>query len=219
MANRRTNVKSTVCVEACLLLLSSIHLAGAEMVGPKAVWTPNTESIQVIMQKCTKPAPSDLHACFLREMRVSGASPEALAFSQRLYDQTHGLIGFLREFRESGRVDVAYAEYVFRANENQACYLVNGNPALIDVDNLRLLATDSLEKDARYAAIKARYPKVSIWPGDRNSTRLPILKTLTQGGQRYVVGYWLQVGCHACARIGEVQFAFDFDKDGKFLGT
>src|SRR5207253_1609130 len=129
------------------------------------------------------------------------------------------LIGFLRDFREAGPVDVAYVEYVFRANENLAYYLVNSGPSLIDVDDLKILPTSSLESDERYKAIKARYPSVSIWPGDRNSTGYPIVEALANGGERFVVSYWLQNSCHACERIGSVQFAFDFDKNGKFLGT
>ena len=202
-----------------MVLLGSIHLAGAEAIGPKAVWKPSTGTIHEIMAKCTKPAPSDLSACFIREMRDSGASADAVILSHQLKEQTHGLIGFLREFRNIGKVDVAYVEYVFRANENQGCYLVNGNPDLIDVDNLQLLATKNLEDNAQYAAIKKQYPAVSIWPGDRNSLNTPVAEKLPQGGQRFIVDYWLQEGCHACARIGQLQFAFDFDSSGKFQGA
>ncbi len=207
------------CIGAFLFWFSATYLIGAETIGPKAVWKPGTGSIQTIIAKCTKPEPSDLNGCFIGEMRASGASPEALAFSQQLQNETHGFIGFLREFRDTGKVDIAYVEYVFRANENQGCYLVNGNPGLIDVDNLQLLATKNLESDAGYAAIEKRYPVVSIWPGDRNSLKFPVAEKLPQGGQRFIVDYWLQNGCHACARVGQLQFAFDFDSSGNFQGA
>ncbi len=201
------------------LLLSSRVVTAETAVGPNAVWRPGGESTRSIMQKCGSFHSSELNACFLREMRAEGASSAAVAFSHTLYGNSDGLIGFLRGFRKTGKVDVAYVEYVFRANENLACYLVNGHPPLIDVDNFRLLAMDSLESDSRYKAIKARYPKVSIWPGDRFTGREPLIQTLPQAGQRFIFSYWLQNGCHACERIGEVQFAFDFDSTGKFLGT
>jgi hypothetical protein len=202
-----------------LIFVSSICLAAAASVGPAAVWRPSTERIRTIMQRCGKAGPVNLSACFLTEMRESGASPEAVSFSRQLNEDTKGLTGFLHEFREAGGVDVAYVEYVFRANENLACYLVNGTPPLIDVDNTKILETNALERNSRYAAIKARYPEVSIWPGDRSSTMYPIRRELSPGGKRFIVSYWLQNGCHACERIGSVQFAFDFDKSGKFLGT
>jgi hypothetical protein len=206
-------------LSASLIFLSSLCLPDTASIGPQAVWRPSTERIRITMQKCGSAHPPSLNDCFLTEMRVSGASPEAVAFSRRLNESTKGLIGFLHDFRETGKVDIGYVEYVFRANENLACFLVNGVPPLVDVDDTKILETNSLERNSRYAALKARYPKVSIWPGDRSKTMYPIVRELSTGGKRFIVSYWLQNGCHACERIGSVQFAFDFDNDGKFLGT
>ena len=202
-----------------LMFLSSTCLPGTAGVGQRAVWRPSTEKIGSIMRKCGNGSPPNLNACFLAEMKASGASPEAVAFSRQLNENTKGLIGFLRDFREVGKVDVGYVEYLFRANENLAYYFVNGIPALIDVDNTSILETNMLERNIRYAAMKERYPKISIWPGDRSTTMYPLVRELSKGGTRFVVSYWLQNGCHACERIGSVQFAFDFDSSGKFLGT
>ena len=171
------------------------------------------------MQKCGKGQPTSLNSCFLTEMRSSRASPQAVEFSRQLNEHTKGLIGFLHDFREAGQVDVGYVDYVFRANENLACYLLNGIPPLIDVDDTKILETNGLERNIQYAALKARYPKIAIWPSDRSTTTYPIARELPTDGKRFVVSYWLQNGCHACERIGSVQFAFDFDKTGKFLGT
>jgi hypothetical protein len=213
-------VTRTIPFSVNLIFLNSIYLLpGAASVGPGAVWRPSTEKIRIIMQKCGNAQPPNLNACFLTEMRVSGASPDAVSFSRQLNENTKGLIGFLHDFREAGGVDVGYVEYVFRANENLACYLVNGIPALIDVDDTKILETNGLERNIRYAAIKARYPKISIWPSDRSTTMYLIARELSTGGKRFIVSYWLQNGCHACERIGSVQFAFDFDTSGKFLGT
>jgi hypothetical protein len=171
------------------------------------------------MQTCGNRQAAELHACFLGEMQASGASAEALAFSRQLYATTKGLIGFLREFRETGPVDLAYVEYVFRANENLACYLVNGKPPMIDLDDFKILPTDALESNPKYRVIEARHPKVSIWPSDRSATDHPIVKSLPDSAERFIVDYWLQNGCHACERIGSAQFAFDFDQSGTFLGS
>jgi hypothetical protein len=215
----KESVSRTIRGTVSLVFLSSMCLSGAAAIGPQAVWRPGAESLATMMQKCGKAQASGLARCFLTEMQASGASPEALAFSRQLYDKTNGLIGFLRDFREAGPVDVAYVEYVFRANENLAYYLVNSEPPLIDVDDLNTLPTNSLESNNRYKAIKARYPNVSIWPSDRNSTDYPIVRALAGGGECLIVSYWLQNGCHACERIGSAQFAFDFDQSGRFLGS
>jgi hypothetical protein len=215
----RTVVTRIIRLSVSLIFLSSLCLLSAASVGPGAVWRPSAEKIRSIMQKCGNARPPNLNACFLTEMGASGASPEAVTFSRQLNEDTKGQIGFLHAFREAGQVDIAYVEYVFRANENLACYLVNGTPPLIDVDDTKILETNSLERNLRYAAIKARYPKVSIWPGDRNTTMYPIVRELSPGGKRFIVSYWLQNGCHACERIGSVQFALDFNTSGKFLGT
>jgi hypothetical protein len=212
-------VTKPIGLSVSLIFVSSMCLRGAVSVGPGAVWRPSAEKIRIIMQKCGNAQSSDLSTCFLTEMRASGASTEGVTFSRRLNEDTKGQIGFLHDFREAGEVDVGYVEYVFRANENLACYLVNGIPPLMDVDNTKILETNSLERNIRYAAIKARYPKVSIWPGERNRTMYPLARDLSRGGKRFIVSYWLQNGCHACERIGSVQFAFDFDETGKFLGT
>jgi hypothetical protein len=62
-------------------------------------------------------------------------------------------------------------------------------------------------------------PDVDIFPGDRGGTTYPEVEVLPQGGQRFIVSYYLLKGCHACSRLGTARFAFDFDSAGKFLGT
>ena len=210
---------TTIRLSVSLIFLSSMYLPDTASIGPQAVWRPGTEKIRILMQKCGSAHPPGLKDCFLTEMQASGASPEAVSFSRQLNESTKGLIGFLHDFREAGSIDVGYVEYIFRANENLACFLVNGVPRLVDVDDPKLLETNSLERNSRYAALKARYPKISIWPDNRSTTMYPIARDLSTGGKRFIVSYWLQNGCHACERIGSVQFAFDFDKDGRFLGT
>jgi hypothetical protein len=69
--------------------------------------------------------PSKLGGCFLTEIRAAGASSEAVAFAKSLADKGYG---YLREFRDTGRVDVAYVEFFLRANEMEGVYLVNGLP-------------------------------------------------------------------------------------------
>ena len=167
--------------------------------------------MQTIRPRCGSAA--NFSECFVAQMQKGGASPEAIAFT-KLTDNT----GYLRDFRDTGRVDVAYVNYPFRANENQGCLLVNGNPRVIDVDDTSDIPKDDLLKNARYAELAQKYPDITIFPGDRNGTDYPAIEKLPDGGQRFIVTYRLLNGCHACERVGNVSFAFDFDRAGKLIG-
>ena len=108
------------------------------------------------------------------------------------------------------------SSYPFRANENDAWLLVNGTPALIDVDDRHYLALAAMRGSAGLSAsFDRRYPNVSFWPGDRGVTGPQVAR----GGREFVVGYQLRDQCHACATVGQVRFAFDFEAEGRFLGT
>lgn len=181
------------------------------VVGPQALWQPGMQIMQSIRQECGS-APN-FGECFVSQMRKSGASPQAVAFTKLT-----GNTGYLRDFHEMGRIDVAYVNYPFRANENQGCLLVNGTPHVLDVDDTSAIPNDDLLKNARYAELARKYPNITIFPGDRNGTDYPATKKLPGGSQRFVVKYRLLNGCHACERIGDLSLAFDFDRTGKFLG-
>ena len=87
-----------------------------------AAWNPSPDVVAAIRARC-EPDPAHLESCFLAEMKSAGASAEAVAFSKSLAGT--GVI-YLRAFRQVARVDVAYIQYVFRANELEGVLLVNG---------------------------------------------------------------------------------------------
>ena len=187
-------------------------------IGAEAVWQPGMQFMQSVRLTCSN-AGSNYGDCLISQMPAAGAPPRAVAFSRLLEKESDGQIGYMRDFRKTGRVDIAYVYYPIRANENQGCLLVNGSPPIIDVDDLKLLAEDSMKSDPSYAAMASANPDVDIFPGDRGGTTYPEVEVLPQGGQRFIVSYYLLKGCHACARLGTAKFAFDFDSAGKFLGT
>jgi hypothetical protein len=112
-----------------------------------------------------------------------------------------------------GPVAVARVVYPFRANENEAWLLVNGTPPLVDVDDRHNLPFPQMRGSAAYAEIQRHYPNVTFWPGDRGAAAPEVVRD----GREIVVGYLLRDLCHACAIVGRVRYAFDFDADGKFL--
>jgi hypothetical protein len=183
-------------------------------IGNDAVWQPGNNFVPSMHAHCRNLAFPALGRCFADQMAAVGASPAAVRFAHRIDDQ-----GYLRAFRAPGRVDIAYADYVFAANENQHVLLVNGMPPIIDVDDFRLIDRQQLRQNQVYRSLQKRYPRIALWPGDRFSARFPRAIRRADGGQRFVVRYRLQDFCHACVVVGMADFAFDFDRAGRFLGT
>ncbi len=188
---------------------------GAAGVTPDAQWQPPPNFIRNMHERCRDLSFPTLGKCFVRQMQRAGASPAAAAFAHRLNNE-----GYLQHLQVTGKIDVAYVVYPFRANENDACLLVNGNPPLINVDRLNALPQSSMKHDAVYRKLLRQYPNLSLWPGDRSGIDSPInVEQTKDGGQLFLVRYWEQDGCHACARVGVTTFAFDFGSSGRFLGA
>lgn len=186
---------------------------GGRRIAPEAVWNPDNSFRQRVMERCSSPEVRDFGRCFVSVMKDSGASPQAVAFA-RLTGNT----AYLRGFREAGVVDIASVEYPFRANENYGCYLVNGVPPVIDVDEYAITSKIDLAKDKGYKEILSGFPGADLWPGDRWSDKCIVAET-GKSEQRFLVTYRLLNGCHACELLGLVRVAFDFDGAGRFLGT
>src|SRR5277367_2511119 len=188
------------------------HVAGP--VSAAAVWNPAPDALAAIRQKCGEADSTHVERCFLNEMKAAGASPEALAFAESLASSL-GVV-YLRAFRHVERVDIAYIEYAFRANELEGVLLLNGNPSPIDVDDDRFTVDSELRKNAAYAALAEQYPRISVWPGDRSNPQLPKLDATGWGTQTFLLDYVLRDGFHACAQICTATLAFAFDTQGKF---
>ncbi len=189
----------------------------ATRVSAAGVWNPPVDMLAAIRQKCGEADPTHVERCFLNEMKSAGASPEALAFAESLAASL-GVV-YLRAFRQLEKVDVAYIEYAFRANELEGVLLVNGNPTPIDVDDDRFTIDAEMRKNAAYAALAEQYPRISVWPGDRFDSKLPTMTSTGWGTQSFLVQYTLRDGCHACAVVGTATLAFNFDTQGNFHST
>src|ERR1700751_2530945 len=179
----------------------------------KSAWTPAPEQLSDIRRKCTEGDPAQHEACFLDAMKSAGASDEAMAFVK---DFAANGLAYVRAFRDTGRVDIAYIEYLFRANDLDGVLLVNGTPPIIDVDDNKFLSQEDLRKNDDCAALLQKYPNVGVFPADRYHTEQPVANFTANEGQEFQVEYLLQDGCHACARIGTLIVTFDFDSSGRF---
>ena len=215
-------VVTTVSVILFVLGFFCAAAMPADMTGEKktapavtadAVWNTDRQTVQAAKQRCADTGGRELEECFADAMQGFGASPEAAAFTR-----SFGGGAFVRRFRETGRVDIARIVYPFRANETLGILLVNGEPPIVDVDDIALLPKEAMEQDRTYAAIRKGYPRVTLWPGDRSFRQVLLVEALPGGGQAFVVPYTLRNFCHACEVLGSAFFSFDFDKGGKLVG-
>src|SRR5262245_35336980 len=135
-SSRESSAKTEVIMNTTALVAALLLAAAAQApapapapVGADAVWKPPADFRATVTAACGKA--KDFGACFVDEMRAAGASAAAVDFAKRTDNQ-----GYMTSFRDTGRVDVANVEYPFRANENALVFLVNGEPAMIDVDDV-----------------------------------------------------------------------------------
>jgi hypothetical protein len=163
--------------------------------------------------------PLSFGECFINQMSVAGAPADAVGFTRILSQQSDGEIGIMTAFQKTGRVDMARVLYPLRANDNYGLLLVNGEPPILNVDELKKLDRAAMEQNVLYQAVKQRYPNMDLWPGDRSGEAWPQVLPQPVGGQQFILGYPLLNGCHACAHVGLARFAWSFDANGKFLGT
>jgi hypothetical protein len=186
----------------------------APVIGKDSEWNATRETIQIVHRECTEKGAPDVGKCFVDFMERAGAPAQAVAFAR-----STGNMGYLAHFLKMGRVDLAYVHYPFRANENEGWLLVNGDPAMIDVDAVSDLPKHQLEGNPAYFRLRSKFPNVMLFGGDRTITSPPQMIVRPSKGQRFVVEYRLLNGCRACERVGSARFAFDFDANGKFLGS
>jgi len=195
-------------------IITCLASGSSPPVGVDAVWTPPEGFLQKAHRDCDGRSGDASGSCFLSAMKSAGAPEAALAFARRTGNQ-----GYLRLFRETGIVDIACAAFPFRANENDVCFLVNGSPPMIQVDDPKNWDEPALARNRGYDALRRRYPNLAIFPGDRGNSPAIREGARPSGGQEFAVEYFLQDGCHACARIASMRLAFDFDPTGRFEGS
>lgn len=189
-----------------------------EQIGASAVWEPAQSDLAQIQQICAPQAENYSH-CFIEQMAKFGAPADAVAFTQGYAEQNHGVVAFLKGFRPVDVVDVGYAYFPGGADFNGRWLLLNGTPAIINVDDLGLLPQAEMMKDPAYAALRRRYPHITLFDGDRAPEALPAAETLPDGGQWFTIDYPLKDHCRARALLGRASFRFDFDPTGRFLGA
>jgi len=195
-------------------------MEGGGKIGASAVWQMGPTFLATAHKACDNaPQPPSYAECFIAQMSKAGAPAAAVAFTQMLYQQSGGDVGIMSGFNPVGPVDVAWIVYPLRANTNNGLLLVNGSPRIVNAEDLKLLDQKGMEQSFQYQDLQNQFPKVGVWPGDRDGTTWPNTQQGPSNGLQFILGYPLINGCHACAHAGTALFTWNFDAQGKFLGT
>lgn len=201
-------------------LLAAAQNGTPQKITAAAEWQLPDSLRTTILKKCGDATqPPSFAQCFMQQMAQGGAPPQAVAFTRELYRASGGEVGLMYGFHKVGPVDIAWVNYPLRANTNDGLLFVNGEPRILNVEDLKLLDQSAMQQDPQFQNAKAQFSQVGVWPGDRDGTTWPNSQPTSNGGLQFTVGYPLINGCHACAHAGFVLFNWNFDPRGKFLGT
>jgi len=207
---------AVVCFAECLLAQSQ-HGTGSAKLDGSSVWQVTQQFLGAAHAACD--GSSQTGECFIGQMSKAGAPTATVSFTRELYKESHGEFGIMTGFQDEGPVAFAWITYPLRANTNYGLLLVNGRPAIVNVEDLKLLDTKTMKRNFQFQDLKNQFPQVDVWPGDRDGLTWPDAQAGPNGGIQFVVAYPLLNGCHACARAGLAIFNWNFDAQGKFLGT
>jgi hypothetical protein len=207
---------AVVCFAECLLAQSQ-HGTGSAKLDGSSVWQVTQQFLGAAHAACD--GSSQTGECFIGQMSKAGAPTATVSFTRELYKESHGEFGIMTGFQDEGPVAFAWITYPLRANTNYGLLLVNGRPAIVNVEDLKLLDTKTMKRNFQFQDLKNQFPQVDVWPGDRDGLTWPDSQAGPNGGIKFVVAYPLLNGCHACARAGLAIFNWNFDSQGKFLGT
>jgi hypothetical protein len=191
-----------------------------DQIGDEAVWSATDSDISAIHQACKNSQPAGFNDCFTEQMG-GYASSDAVAFTQQLASQKMSRLGYLAGMHESGLVDIGYVVYPGNDSPHRGWVLMNGIPAVVNVDDVAKLPKLEMEKSAEYIALRKSYPQLQLMVNDeqRNTESSPQIDRLPGGGERFVIPYALQEPCTGCASVAQARFGFDFNGAGKFVGT
>ncbi len=203
---------------ACVSL-SAQSKAAPGKIDASSLWQMPAQFMTKAHAVCEKQSGSDYAECVIGQMAGAGAPANAVRFTRELFAQSHGEFGVMTGFQDEGLVAFAWITYPLRANTNYGFLLLNGHPRIVNVEDLKLLDVKTMKQSSQFQDAKRQFPKVDVWPGDRDGKMWPNSQAGPGGGVEFTVAYPLRNGCHACANAGQAIFNWNFDATGKFLGT
>jgi hypothetical protein len=183
-----------------------------------AVWQPASNFFAQAEAACEKVTPSQKFGeCVISQMPKAGASAAAVSFTRELFKQTGGEVGIMAGFHPVGPIDIVWVSYPLRSS--YGLLLVNGSPRILNAENLKLLDQKDMQNSFQFQDLQNQFPRVNLWPGDRDGQTWPNSQTGPNGGTQFIIGYPLRNGCQTCANAGFALFTWNFSSSGRFMGT
>jgi len=159
-------------------------------------------------QRCDQAA--DRWRCLLQEMDRLGASDQAVMFANHL--ETMGNPGWAVSFDEHGPVDLVFAAYPMRANTNGAYLMITADGQIVEAESFQPTAREWSSP----AVMGIRHLGQDVFLlGHQGLDRV----TSREGGGLVFIFTDVLGECRACEPLGWVRFGFEFDQNGRFLGT
>ena len=140
--------------------------SGPPKIDGSAVWQIPPQFLAKAHAACDK-SPGD-GKCLIAQMAKAGAPTAAVSFTRELYKQNHGEFGIMTGYQPQAPLAIAWITYPLRANTNYGLLLVNGQPSIVNVENLQLLDRKTMQQSSQFQDLKNQFPKVDLWPGDRD---------------------------------------------------
>ncbi len=187
-----------------------------EIISAGAVWNPDPAMLSHIQQDCKAVRTGSSSQCFTEQMNAAGASDEAIDFVRSYAELNHGTLAILSDFHPLDAVDLGLIYFPSGNEVRHSWVLLNGTPAIVDLDNLELLPDWEMRKDSAYQSLLETSPRARILPVDPQPgiSSGPVAEQLQDGGQRFTVAYPIGEGCRSCALLGQAEFSFSFDSSG-----
>lgn len=174
--------------------------------GEAAVWSGGG----LALEACRQPpgaGQASPASCLAQGMEASGASGPAVAAARWLSEA--GDPGWLSGWRREGPIAIATVTRPFRANTNTETLLVPPMGEVVAVDDAPVLG---FETDPNWSGFKAKNPNA-----------FPVAPSELIASERHLTGWRLIYGaplrdCRACADLGRMMTAYDFDSSGAYKG-
>lgn len=197
-----------------------MNAQGQPKVGASAVWQMPKDFVAQTKAACDKDSTSPNYpSCFIDHMAAAGASDQAVDFARMMYYKTDNEVVIITDIHKAGPVDIVKVSYPLRTANTVGMLILNGDPPVLDVDDLKLLDGAAMNDNPNFKAVQAKFPYTMLAMGDRASTFWPQVITEPNGNSGLILGYPLLNGCHSCPHVGLARFSWNFDRSGKFLNA
>lgn len=135
-----------------------------EQIGAEAVWAASDQDLLQLKQICKNQPGQAYVGCFIAHMPDFGASEEAVAFTQDYAQQNRSIVAILRGFYPMEAVDLGYVYFPASKDMQQGWLLLNGFPAVINVDDLDRLAAVGHGKTSRMGCSAQYVSRIKAFP-------------------------------------------------------